>query len=129
MEVIESIQAAIGIVSKLRELSRKLEDAEIKMLLADLSNDLADAKLQAASLKVEVSELKTELVELKERALLGSSEKPRFDDGGYHFDGEDGHYCTACFDSNGQKIRLSKMAKDFEDFGKWECPVCNKAFG
>jgi hypothetical protein len=57
MEVIESIQAAISVVSKLRELSKKLENAEIKMLIADLSNDLADAKLHAANVKSEMAHL------------------------------------------------------------------------
>jgi hypothetical protein len=129
MEVIESIQAAISVVSKLRELSKKLENAEIKMLIADLSNDLADAKLHAANVKSEMADLKAELTDIKQQALLRSSAKPRFDDGGYHFEGEDGHFCTGCYDSKGQKIRLSRMARDFEVFGKWECPVCKKGFG
>jgi hypothetical protein len=128
MEMIESIQAAIGIVTKLRELSKKLVDAEFKMLLADLSNDLADAKLQASNLKTELADLKTQFLEQREKMSLQTSTKPRFENGGYIFEGDESLYCTGCFDSGGKKIRLNKANPPFTTFGKWDCPVCKQYF-
>ncbi len=51
MDVVATLQNAIEIAGKLRTLSKKVEDADFKMLLADLSNELADAKLAVANLK------------------------------------------------------------------------------
>ena len=59
MELLESVSSAITIVGKLRELSKMVADADMKMLLADLSGELADTKLAAANLKADLAECKT----------------------------------------------------------------------
>jgi len=45
MDVIAGIQTALDITGKLRELSKKIQDADFSMLLADLTMQLADTKL------------------------------------------------------------------------------------
>ncbi len=59
MDALLALQTSIDIVGKLRSLSKKVQDAEFRMLVADLSNALADAKLDLAALKEELAESKT----------------------------------------------------------------------
>lgn len=128
-DVVSAIQTAIEIVSRLRSLSKKIEDAEIKMLLADLSNELADAKLEVANLKTSLAQESERALKLSILLSEKSSAKPKLKDGAYEFDGEEGLFCTACFDSKNQRIRLSATPRDFLFAGKWTCPVCNANYG
>ena len=128
MDVVASLQNAINIAGKLRDLSKKIEDADFRMYLADLSNELADAKLEAANLKIELSNLTTKCHELEQRANQRSADKPTLKDGTYAFDGDQGQYCTACFDVHGKKVNLSKLSSAFRSIGKWRCPSCNATF-
>lgn len=123
-DVIAAIQSAIEIVGKLRALSKKVEDAEFKMLLADLSNELADAKLEVAKLKTHVAALQEENQGLTARMNQRESAKPAVVDGAYTFPDDQGHFCTACFDTRQQRVRLSRLASPFDRFGKWQCPAC-----
>ena len=128
MDVVASLQNAISIAAKLRDLSKKIEDADFKMYLADLSSELADAKLEAANLKIELSLLAIKCHELEQRVEQRSSEKPSLRDGVYSFEGDQGQYCTACFDVHGKKVNLSKLSSAFRSIGKWRCPSCSATF-
>ncbi len=128
-DIASAIQSAIEIVGRLRALSRKIEDAEFKMLLADLSGDLADAKLEVANLKFELAEAKQQLLDSESKAKLREAEVPSIVDGAYSFKGGQGPYCTACFDTKSQKVRLTTLPPTFQDFGKWQCPACQAILG
>lgn len=123
-DVVAAIQSAIDIVAKLRALSKKVEDAEFKMLLADLSGDLADAKLEVANLKIGLAQAREE--NQKQAMLLAQRTlaAPTVSDGAYKFDGEEGLFCTACFDTKQQKVRVTPLTGSFRTFGKWTCPSC-----
>lgn len=129
IEAIQAIQTSIEIVGKLRELSKKVSDTDFKMLLADLSSELGDAKLEAANLKSELAFLRQENRDLKQRLEQRDNGKPIYADGVYRFEGEDGHFCTSCFDTEQRKIRLRELTGAFKAFGKWECPSCKATFG
>ena len=73
MDVIAALQNSIEIAGKLRALSKKVEDADFKMLVADLFSQLADAKLDAANLKTELADARTQA--LKE--LQGQLDKTK----------------------------------------------------
>lgn len=129
-DIAVAIQSAIEVVQRLRALSRKIEDAEIKMLLADLSSDLADAKLEAANLKFEIVRMKEEVLVAQALAEAARTSVtplpvPALVDGAYQFSGESGSFCTGCYDSQGKRIRLAALPAPFNDFGRWKCPVCN----
>lgn len=124
-----AIQSAIEVTQRLRALSKKVEDAEIKMLLADLSSDLADAKLEAANLKFEVAKLKEDLLSAQTAQKAKSGVQPKVIEGAYNFEGEEGNFCTACYDALGKKSRVRPLEHPFNTFGKWECPVCNALLG
>lgn len=123
-DVVAAIQSAIEIVGRLRTLSKKVEEAEFKMLLADLSSDLAEAKLEVANLKFELADMKQHLQAAESKLQQRESLRPILMDGAYSFDGDTGHYCTACFDTKDKKVRLTRLPPDFCDLGKWQCPAC-----
>jgi len=125
MDIVTSIQSAITIVGKLREFSKRVEDAEFKMLLADLSLELADAKLEVADLKTELAAAKTEIQKHKVEIANREGTKPSIDAGAYIFEGDSSHYCTACFDTKNSRVRLTQLQPPFDTFGKWECPSCH----
>jgi|COG998Drversion2_1049125.scaffolds.fasta_scaffold99459_2 chromosome segregation ATPase len=124
VDVVQALQSSIEIVKRLRALSKKIEDADFKMLLADLSGELADAKMEVASLKAEIARLSEENQSLSSRLQQKTAGKPIFKDGAYSFEGDEGAYCTACYDVRNQRVRLSKLLPPFDEFGKWECPSC-----
>lgn len=128
MDVVASIQSAISIVAKLRDLSKRVEDVEFKMLLADLSSELADAKLEVANLKTELADTKAAAQKSKDENAHRVSPKPRIDSGAYVFEGDSGHFCTACFDVNQTRVLLAPLKPPFDDFGRWECPNCRNVF-
>lgn len=128
-DVVAAIQSAIDIVGKLRALSKKVEDADFKMLLADLSSELADAKLEVANLKVSLAEATESNQKLTEQLTRKTNEAPVFNDGAYSFAGQDGLFCTACFDTKQQKVRVTPLTGPFRTFGKWKCPSCGASLG
>ncbi len=118
MDVVSSVNGAIALVSKLRDIAKKIDQAEMHNLLADLSNELADAKMAMAELKEQVVTISEENRLLKE-IQLGEREKPvQVKYGCYMFEGAEGLFCTACYDTKGQKIRVARIA------GHYHCPVC-----
>lgn len=129
MDLMSSIQHSLEIAGKLRDLSKKVQDAEFRMLLADLVEQLADAKLEAAGLKEQLAEAKRQLLDKDALLQQRSAAEPRFDDDSYVFPEETGNYCTGCWDSARKKIRLKKESAAFDTFGKWYCPVCQQHFG
>lgn len=129
MDIMSTIQSSMEIAGKLRELSKKIQDAEFSMLLADLSCNLADAKLEVAELKQQIATLKEQILKQAEQLANRQVSKPKFEDGGYRFVDDDAIYCTGCWDSNERKIRLSAVQEDFRFAGKWRCPSCSSHFG
>lgn len=123
MDVISSLSNAITIASRLREISKNISEAEFKNLLADLSLELADAKLEMVSLKEEIATLKQRAFEL-ERAKPENKQKPTLQWGCYKFDGEEGLFCTACYDSKGVKSQTNRKSTRFRS-----CPVCKATIG
>ncbi|MFY1852999.1 hypothetical protein ACOTBX_13495 [Achromobacter xylosoxidans] len=129
VEVLNAIQTALEASKKLRDLSKKIEDAEIKMLFATLQEGLADAKLLAVELKDQLASARAENADLKEKLEARDSARPTLDGIGYRFAGDDGLYCTACFDDKNKRIRLTKMGGAFADIASHRCPACRASYG
>jgi regulator of replication initiation timing len=60
-EIIASISAAISTAKKLKEISDKIKDADLRNLLADLSLELAEIKTQLADMMDENRQLKEKI--------------------------------------------------------------------
>ncbi|MGP3789328.1 hypothetical protein [Pseudomonas sp. B392_1p] len=123
MDIVSTINNSISIVSRLRDISKNLSEAEFKNLLADLSTELADAKLQIADLKIQLAIQTDELRALKS-ANPEAKQKPTIKWGCYKFDGEEGLYCSACYDSKGQKSLTNRLNSN-----RRSCPVCKAVIG
>ena len=128
MDIVNSLQNAISIAGKLRDLSKKIEDADFRMYWADLSNELAEAKLEAANLKIELAKLTTRCYELEQKTLQVSSDRPTLSDGVYKFENDAGQYCTACFNLHSKKVQVTSVDMKISAFGKWRCPSCKSMF-
>lgn len=122
-DIISSLQLALDITKKLRDLNERVKDADIKMLLADLQGEIADAKLEVVSLKEQLAALLTKNAELVAQLEARSAESPQVVPGGYKF-GEEGPFCATCFEANGKKVRLAQASGIHAHFGKWRCPLC-----
>lgn len=128
-DLLSAIGSAAETVKRLRALSKSVENAEIMTLLADLQGDLADAKLEVVNLKGELAKLTDENRELKERLDKRDTGQPTYQDGAYVFAGDEGHFCTACFDTKQKRIRVSPIDPTFSFAGRWQCPVCKAYLG
>lgn len=65
MVEITAITNAIGLLTRLKQISRNIRDAEFKNLLADLSLELAEVKMKMAGLMNENLELQNRIKELE----------------------------------------------------------------
>ncbi|NMY40539.1 hypothetical protein HBN76_04405 [Pseudomonas sp. WS 5013] len=129
MDVLSLIQQALDASSKLRELARKVEDAEFRMVLAELHSALADAKLESVELKTKLAAAQEVALKLQQQLDLRESAEPDFVDGCYSFPGVEGRFCTACWDARQKKVRVHETPYDFAFAGKWTCPSCNSSWG
>lgn len=124
MDIITSVSTSISLTKRLREISKNIENAEFKNLLADLSGELAELKLEAANLKQRIATLEEEN-DLLKRTSSPAEEKPSGRKWGcYQFDGDDGLYCPACWDSRRKKSSTTRVNTRFR-----HCPVCNAPIG
>ncbi len=119
--LIGTIKGAVATIGKLREITKSMEQAELKATIADLANQLADAQLQVAELKNEMLALQTENQAIKSKE---NEEKPTVKWGCYKFTGDDSLYCPACYDTKGEKrltTRINSMRR--------MCSVCRTVLG
>ena len=122
VEFFSALNNSIDLAKRLREISKNIKDAEFNQVLADLYNQLADVKIQMANLKEQVADLKEENHALK-TAQPENKQKPKLVRSCYVFDGEEGEYCTGCFDSQGKKIQVVRVLNRV-----FKCPVCENSF-
>jgi hypothetical protein len=123
MDIISPINNSIALLSRLREISNHIREAEIKNVIADLSNELADVKLAAADLKEQIVALREENASLRHQK--SPDEKPKIKWGCYYFDDDESRlYCTACYDSKGAKSLTNRVNSRIR-----RCNVCNATIG
>ena len=123
MDILATLNHSISLVSRLREISKNLSEAEFKNLLADLSSELAEAKIHIAELKTQLAALAEENRSLK-AAAPESKQTPTQKWGCYQFEGEQGLFCTACYDSKGKKSLTNRLSST-----RRSCPVCKTVIG
>ena len=124
MDILTTVGTSISLAQRLREISKNLENAEFKNLLADLSSELADLKLEAANLKQRLAELEEENHLLKKTSSPSDEAPIGRQWGCYKFEGDDGLYCPACWDSKRKKSSTTRVNTRFR-----HCPVCNSPIG
>jgi hypothetical protein len=123
VDPVTAIDQAITLARRLRDISKNVAEVEFKNVLADLSNELADAKLEIVALKEQVAATNEELRLARIPSSTGA-EKPTIKWGAYEFPGEDGLFCTACYDTKRQKIHTTRLNSQYR-----QCPVCKALLG
>jgi hypothetical protein len=130
MDIIALLQQALDASNKLRDLAKKVGDADFKMIVADLHSALGDAKLESGELKLKLAAAQEQIVGLQAQLKQRTEGKPTYtDEGVYSFEDEPGRFCTSCWDVGERRVRLSDVPYDFHFAGKWKCPKCNARYG
>ncbi len=114
VDVLTTVTGAIGLTKKLLELTVVAKDAKAKMIVADLQIQLAQLKTRLAELIDENTHLKQEI-----KNATSTVAEVTLKDGLYYKIDGDGPFCTACYDSKRQLIRVSEMAAIFQEIGRW----------
>lgn len=121
-DILSTVSSAIGLSKKLLELSSVAKNADAKLLIADLQLQLAEVKSALAELIGENSDLKEQLRQRDEPPEVV------FKDGLYYTSEGDGPFCTSCYDTDGNLIRVAEMATAFRSHGRWRCNVCTAKY-
>lgn len=128
MGTVSTITMAIEAMKRLKELTDKTKNIEIKEQIVELRSALVD-------LKEELAELQERNLEL-EAALKEATEKPNLrqmievkDDVYYLKEAIDGRgtgpFCPACFEGDEKLVPLQKTTSSFTALGSLMCPACH----
>lgn len=121
--VLSSLKIATEIAQFLKASEDTFAKAEYKLKLAEMMDALAEAKMAIANLKDVIILQNSKIREIENshnEAISGLI----FRDGAYYAEDGDGPFCTACFDSEQKKVRLTGMPNGFLDIAKYRCPRC-----
>lgn len=120
--------AALGNIKTMTDLSATITNTKVKEYLngkiAELQSVILAARQQMLELQDKYARVLEENKRLKEAVALKSVEKPKTKLGCYTFDGDDGLYCTACYDTKGAKSRTTKLPANLH-----LCLVCRAVLG
>ncbi|MNF44742.1 hypothetical protein D3C84_258590 [compost metagenome] len=123
MDIIALLQQALDASNKLRDLAKKVGDADFKMLVADLHSALGDAKLESGELKMKLAAAQDQIILLQAQIKQKADGKPTYtSEGVYSFDGETGRFCTSCWDVGERRVRLANVPSDFHFAGNGCAP-------
>ena len=126
-DVLSTLGTIISTAKQLREISKKIQDAEARNLVADLNLQLADLKMQVVRLQEENLNLRDEIKAIRQTQDLRS--KLQFRDNVYFLkepvEGRpEGPYCPRCLDVDNALVLLAKLERVFHDVAKYTCNNC-----
>jgi hypothetical protein len=125
-DIITTIDTSIGLFKRLKELNKKLDNADFSMYIADLGLELANVKMSLTELIYENEKLKEQIKKLEEKDKNGLIFKNNL-----YYDNENkGPYCPTCYSISGKRtLLIINPNKDFINIqGKYKCPACNHFF-
>jgi len=108
------VASALTIVQKAIEFAKKVKDIELESKLLDLKGMINDLKGENLDLKEKIGELE-KTSKLKSELVVKDE---------YYYQGEDGPFCTKCFDDEGKLIRVVTEWKQTGQTCR-KCPKCN----
>ncbi len=124
------IGAAASTVKKLIGLTKDIKNIEVNSLVVDLQGNLVDLKSEIVDLKEEILSLREKNVLLEQQAKQRDETELVEQEGAYWTkDMKKGPYCTACFDSNGERNRLTELKGLLKrEIADYECKKCTGRF-
>jgi len=124
---VRTVSTGIDALKKLTDLAVKTQNIELQEgilelrgQLLEIKESLLEAKEENFNLREENKEMKRKLTDLETQP----QEKLLFKSGLYYKEGSDEALCTACYDGNQKKIRVTEMTGAASLAGKYRCPVC-----
>jgi hypothetical protein len=125
-ETIKMLGGALASIKTITDIAATITDAQLRQELngkiADLQSAVLTARQQMLEMQEKYEQVLRENKQLKETAA--PKEKPQRMWGCYKFDGEDGLFCTACYDTKGRRIQTTRINSNFR-----QCPVCQAMLG
>jgi hypothetical protein len=123
--MLEIADRVIDGIKSVRDIARKLENAELNNRIADLINASADLKLELADLKVEIGRVKSENERLKYAADLRTDLQRK--DGALYLNGNHpeygpGPFCIRCYEENKLLMNIHP-----DDGQYWWCDRCRRS--
>ena len=119
------------LVDLVTQLANSVQDRKIASELNAIQSLILKLQAEQATLHEANVELREERLSLKEQIQQLKKSNPENKEkpsgvkwGCYQFAGDDGLYCTACYDTKGQKNRTTRATSKFR-----MCPVCEAVFG
>jgi hypothetical protein len=120
-------------MKKLTDLALKTQNIELQEGILQLREQLLSVKETLLNNREETLALKEENSQLREKVKQleagQQQEELILQNGLYYKASGDGPFCTACYDSQEHRIRVSEMPSAMSVLGKYECPVCKARFG
>lgn len=130
LETIKTLGAALTSIKTLSDIADTISNAKVRQefngKIADLQGVVIAARQQMLTMQDKYEELLRENKQLKEQLKESEAprEKPSMKWGCYQFEGEDGLFCTACYDTKGKKHRTTRINSNLR-----QCPVCKSSLG
>ena len=127
LETVQTLGAALTGIKTLADIASTVKNTELRQELnakiADLQGTLIAARQDMLELQDKYEQVLRENKQLKEASA--PKQKPLgMKWGCYEFEGEEGLFCTGCYDSKGQKSQTNRVNAKFR-----MCPVCKAVIG
>jgi TolA-binding protein len=126
IETFKTLGTALTSIKTISDIAATITNAQLRQELngkiADLQGAIITARQQMLEMQEKYEQVLEENKQLK--MITAPRQKPQMQWGCYRFEGEDGLFCTACYDTKGQKIQTTRLDIDFR-----RCPVCKAVFG
>ena len=120
-EAIAAISTALEVVRKIQGIESAMQNADLRGLVLDLREELLIVRERSVSLAEENADLRRQLAEALSPSLALRD--------GLYFDGEDGPYCTACYDVRGNRVRVTGTPPAIaRTIGRHMCPDCKSVY-
>lgn len=123
---IDSVKRIFNIASETKNVELQEEILALRKQVLEMESGLLEAKAEITDLKEKNNKL-VEQLKGREGGVIYNP-KPRITNGLYAFGIEFGLFCTGCYDSKKEKIRVTPTTKATEDLGKYQCPVCKTGY-
>lgn len=114
------VNGTISLLKEARDAAKRSDDHDLKDKLSEVFDSVLELKEVIGNLREENGELRKQL---ETRASLKWNSGKKL----YYADGDPDPFCPACFDLNGQQIRLHKEYLRAEIW-HFRCKVCKNTF-
>jgi hypothetical protein len=119
--VIAKTKAAYDVARAITSAPGAMREADLKLKVADISEALADARTALMDAREEIDRLSARVREL-ERGEDPKSRVVERDGVYWPREGSGGPYCPGCLHGSNTLMPLTKLPREFSDFGGYTCP-------